>query len=194
MDNTEKLTPENTTPQAPEAPAAPVVQPQAPTQPVTPEVPQAPVTPPTAPVAPSRPTQSPLNTTQTIAASTVPNIQPAQAQPGPVQGAYIPPSMNPARIAKDTYQEDPMQRAHHMREILAKQEKTWVMVPLQPGEKPGTALPVGINGYFVYIKKNVMVQVPISVAELVANSIKLDYDNGAEFDLSKNEDKQRALA
>lgn len=179
-------------PTEPVAPTAPVDStppaPEAPQTPVQPAVPQQPVTPPPSP-APS------VTTTQNLGNSDNPNLQPSPAPQQPTTGAYIPQSMNANKVSREeTYQEDMLQKAHTMRDILRAQPKVWAMVPLQPGEKPGTMLPVGINGYFIYIKKGVMVQVPQQIGEIVAASFNLDYENGAEIDLSKNEDKQRALA
>lgn len=179
-----------TQPTEPVAPAAPVdpTPPAAPEAPVQPAVPQHPVTPPPSP-APS------VTTTQNLGNVDNPNLQPSPAPQQPTTGAYIPQSMNANKVSREeTYQEDMLQKAHTMRDILRAQPKVWAMVPLQPGEKPGTMLPVGINGYFIYIKKGVMVQVPQQIGEIVAASFNLDYENGAEIDLSKNEDKQRALA
>lgn len=93
----------------------------------------------------------------------------------------------------DYYREDTMQKAHKMRDILHAQPKAWTYVPLGPGEKADSMLPVGINGYFVYIRKGVMVEVPYQIAQMVADSFNQDRLIGAEHDLSQNEDKQRAL-
>jgi len=213
-DNTAPATPEQgqASPVGPSDPTQTTDQPDSPAQPTEPVAPAAPVDPtppapetpvapqePVAPAAPQQPTTPPpspaVTTTQNLGTTDNPNLQPSPAAEQPTKGAYIPQSMNSSRVAREeTYQEDMLQKAHSMRDILRVQPKVWAMVPLQPGEKPGTMLPVGINGYFIYIKKGVMVQVPQQIGEIVSQSFNLDYDNGAEFDLSKNEDKQRALS
>lgn len=84
-------------------------------------------------------------------------------------------------------------QAHHetkverMKKNLAKQEVKSIMIPLGPKEKLGSTLPVTLNGYRLNIPKGIYVDVPMQVAQIVADSqnqtiragenIRLDVDN-----------------
>lgn len=56
---------------------------------------------------------------------------------------------------------------------LAKEPKVRMMIPLDPGERVGAYRTVVINGYRFDVKKNVMVDLPQSVASLLANSYRI---------------------
>lgn len=53
---------------------------------------------------------------------------------------------------------------------LAKERKVTIVVPLRPGERVGAFKVVNINGYRFEIKKNVVVEVPESVANMILRS------------------------
>lgn len=53
---------------------------------------------------------------------------------------------------------------------LAKERKVTFIIPLDPGETMGAYRPVTINGYRFEVKKNVMVELPESVAKLLQKS------------------------
>lgn len=56
---------------------------------------------------------------------------------------------------------------------LSKEPKVRMMIPFDPGEKAGAYRTVVINGYRFDVKKNVMVDLPESVAALLANSYRI---------------------
>lgn len=70
-------------------------------------------------------------------------------------------------------------------ELLWSQPLVTVMVPLEAGEKAGATKTVTINGYRLEIKKNHIVKVPQSVAEVLEESLNLQLGNG-NFDGEKN--------
>lgn len=79
------------------------------------------------------------------------------------------------------------------KQILDAEEQVHFMVPLFEGEKPGAVHECFINGYKFAVKKGVMVMVPRSVAELLAEHYKINAEAGADFRLDLNADKQNAL-
>lgn len=72
-------------------------------------------------------------------------------------------------------------KAMKMREFLHSQPKVTIMIPLDPGENPNTTVPVTLNGYRYTIKKNVYVEVPKQVAEVIMNSLKQTTAAGQTF-------------
>lgn len=72
-------------------------------------------------------------------------------------------------------------KAERMRENLHSQPKVTIMIPLEPGEGEGATLPVTLNGYKYTIKKNVYVEVPKQVAEVIMNSLRQTNAAGQEF-------------
>lgn len=110
------------------------------------EVDQLP-TPPPAPVAPAP-------SVEVVQAEVRPSEVPANLDMGQIKdastgGINLTPE---AQITKDK---------------LSKQRKVPIIVPLEFGEKPGAVKIVNINGYQFEIKKNVYVEVPEAVANLI---------------------------
>lgn len=65
-------------------------------------------------------------------------------------------------------------------EILAKQPKVGIVIPLTKGEKAGVATEyVAINGYPFYIKKGVQVFVPQAVATLLLNLMGVEHSDSS---------------
>lgn len=62
------------------------------------------------------------------------------------------------------------------KEILSKEPKVRMMIPLDPGEKAGAYRTVSINGYRFDIRKNTMVDLPESVAALLADAYRITSD------------------
>lgn len=177
------VNPVNTTPAQPAqnpdiiSPAAPAQQiPQKIAQPAQPIQPQTPPVQPVQPVKTEQP--APLQSTQQVVER--PTMSAFQQQPA-------------QKIPVGTSFEKKTQVNHWMKPILDKRPKAQVYVPLSFGEKPGTILSVGINGYFYYIPKGKMVSIPDLMAEQVQNSINQDLINGSEMDLAQNDDKLRNL-
>lgn len=83
--------------------------------------------------------------------------------------------------------------AMHTKKVLDKEDKIMFMVPLSPHEKEGAYEEVYINGYRMTIKKGVMVQVPVSVANLLANKYQIEMDAGKDFRIDRSEKVEEAL-
>lgn len=75
--------------------------------------------------------------------------------------------------------------------LLDKQPKVKMFVPLENGEPAGTILPVNINGHRYNVPKGQTVDVPQTVAEVIAESLRLPVSS---LDLSAaGQDKKAAL-
>lgn len=72
-------------------------------------------------------------------------------------------------------------KAEKMKENLHSQPKVTIMIPLDPGEAEGATLPVTLNGYKYTIMKNVYVEVPKQIADVVMNSLKQTVAAGVAF-------------
>jgi len=72
-------------------------------------------------------------------------------------------------------------KAEAMKENLHSQPKVTIMIPLEQGEPEGTRTSVTLNGYRYTIQKQVYVEVPIQVAEVVMNSQKQTVAAGMAF-------------
>jgi hypothetical protein len=68
-----------------------------------------------------------------------------------------------------------------MRDILAKQPKVRVMIPLDIGEKRGAYETVIIKGLRLNIMKGVMVEVAESVAKIIETSYRLTAEVGQDL-------------
>mgnify|MGYP003480043655 CR=1 FL=1 len=77
---------------------------------------------------------------------------------------------------KDSADVSPEGHALRTKELLSKQPKVRMMIPLDPGEKPGAYRTVIINGYRFDVRKNTMVDLPESVANLLAESYRITSD------------------
>lgn len=77
---------------------------------------------------------------------------------------------------------------------LEAQEKVMFLVPLAEGEKAGAVHEVFINGYKTTITKGVMTKVPVAVANLLANSYKINMEAGMENRLDVDSKKLDALS
>lgn len=64
--------------------------------------------------------------------------------------------------------------------ILAKEPKTNFIIPLSSGEKPGAYEIVNINGYQLTIKKGEMVEIPKSVADILAEHYRITMNAGQD--------------
>lgn len=79
---------------------------------------------------------------------------------------------------------------------LSKEPKVRMMIPLDPGEKAGAYRTVVINGYRFDVRKNTMVDLPQSVASLLANAYQITSDVLENNPLNLNRadsEKRRAL-
>lgn len=82
------------------------------------------------------------------------------------------------------------------KEKLSKEPKVRMMIPLDPGEKAGAYRTVMINGYRFDVRKNTMVDLPQSVASLLADAYQITSDVLENNPLNlahAGESKRRAL-
>lgn len=77
---------------------------------------------------------------------------------------------------------------------LDAEEKIHFMVPLAEGEKAGAVHECFINGYRVAVQKGMMVQIPKSIANLLANHYKVNLEVGAQYRIDNDSKKQDALS
>ena len=82
--------------------------------------------------------------------------------------------------------------AQIMKDILAKQGKVRVMIPLEIGEKKGAKHFFQINGHAVMVPKGVMTEVPETIAELIDQSWNIN-GIGDEFEIDGDASKETAL-
>lgn len=81
-----------------------------------------------------------------------------------------------------------------MKEVLARQPKESIFIPLEPGEKAGDAFrAVTINGYRCEVKKGVYVELPHSIAELIkrAYNIQNSVFSNHPLNLDRQDDRTR---
>lgn len=79
---------------------------------------------------------------------------------------------------------------------LAKEPKVRMMIPLDPGEKAGAYRTVIINGYRFDVRKNTMVDLPQSVAALLADAYRITSETLENNPLNLNNadaEKRKAL-
>lgn len=82
------------------------------------------------------------------------------------------------------------------KEILSKEPKVKMMIPLDPGEKAGAYRTVSINGYRFDVRKNTMIDLPQSVAQLIADAYRITsetLDSNPRNLAMAGEEKRRAL-
>ena len=86
-----------------------------------------------------------------------------------------------------------LSRAMKTKKLLEEQPKVKLLIPLKVGEVEGTVLDVTINGYRYSIPKNVMVDVPEAVAQIVAESERLTLSAGKDFKAGRSKEIDDAL-
>lgn len=77
--------------------------------------------------------------------------------------------------------------------ILKNSPHTNFIIPLGEGEKDGAYDTVQINGYRLVIKKGVMVNIPLPVANLLAEKYKIAMTAGQEKRIDRTSDVSEAL-
>jgi hypothetical protein len=92
-------------------------------------------------------------------------------------------------VGNSKSQQDYQRRIAETKAILAKEQKTMFIIPLVPPEKEGAYEIVNINGYQLTIKKGVMVEIPISIANILADHYRISMSAGSDKLLSRNEVK-----
>lgn len=78
--------------------------------------------------------------------------------------------------------------------ILDAEPKVSFMCPLAPGEKMGAEEIVQINGWKLTIKKNHLVQVPKSVADMLANKYQVEVEVAQRAQAMATREKAEALS
>lgn len=73
------------------------------------------------------------------------------------------------------------------REKLMNGPKTFFVVPLDPGEKPGAVETVSINGFKLTIKKGALVEIPIAAMKILANYYKVSLEAGQDKLIDRDE-------
>ena len=81
-----------------------------------------------------------------------------------------------------------------MKEALDKQPKVSFMIPLPEGEKEGAYETICLNGYLMKIKKGKMVELPKQVAEILADSYKIQITAGSDKLISRSKEAEDALS
>ena len=81
-----------------------------------------------------------------------------------------------------------------MKEALDKQPKVSFMIPLSEGENEGAYETVCLNGYSMKIKKGEMVELPKQVAEILADSYKIQMTAGSDKLISRSKEAEEALS
>jgi len=79
------------------------------------------------------------------------------------------------------------------KEILEKDKKVMFMVPLAEGEKKGSVHECWINGYKFVVKKGIMQELPITIANMLAEHYQITSEAGNSFRLDLNSEKADAL-
>ena len=82
-----------------------------------------------------------------------------------------------------------------MRDYLMAFPPVQIVIPLQPGEKPGVQEMVAVNGVQLWVKKGVMIAIPKPFAEQVMNFTNIQAENGgiSNKEIQAGSDKAKAL-
>lgn len=85
-------------------------------------------------------------------------------------------------------------RVSAMDKLLSKQPRMHIMIPLGIGEKKGATHEVCINGWVKSYPKGVMLEVPKTVFELLAEHFNITQSVGKELEIDRDTETQRALS
>jgi hypothetical protein len=77
--------------------------------------------------------------------------------------------------------------------ILDAQEHTNFIIPMADGEQEGAYDTIQINGYKLTIKKGVMVNIPIAVANLLAEKYRINMTAGMNKRIDRDNEHSEAL-
>ena len=83
--------------------------------------------------------------------------------------------------------------AEETKEILDKAPRTDFLIPLFEGENEGAVETCQINGYPFIIKKGVMVNIPVPVANLLAEKYRIAGLAGRDKRIDRNSETENAL-
>lgn len=79
------------------------------------------------------------------------------------------------------------------KEALDQETKINFMIPLAAGERDGAYEIVIVNGYSFQIKKNCMVVIPQSIADLLSKKYQVEMEAGKNFLVENSEERKTAL-
>jgi hypothetical protein len=79
------------------------------------------------------------------------------------------------------------------KEKLEKGEHTQFMIQLAPGEQPGAIEVVTINGYKTEVPKGQLVNIPVAVAQMIANKYNIEMNAGKQMRTDRASDVGEAL-
>lgn len=85
-------------------------------------------------------------------------------------------------------------RKENMVSVLEAQPKVMFMIPIMPGEKPGSTVEVCINGLVMVYPKGEYFEAPMSVVELLREYERVKATSGAEYRVDRDEKTQSALS
>jgi len=80
-----------------------------------------------------------------------------------------------------------------MKANLLKQDKVRIFIPRQNQEDPGIKLPVTLNGYRLDLPKQVYIEVPMQVAEVIMDSLQQTEQALLQNQIGLRKDKESAL-
>lgn len=123
-----------------------------------------------------------------------PPIAPVNGPVAPTPTVEVPVNINvDPRTSNEVRVNGLMPEAIKTKEILDKKPKVSLWLPLDRGEKAGSATEfVSINGYPYWVKKGMMVLVPQPVAELLMNMYNIAMGDSA-FGHSMRADRNKVL-
>jgi hypothetical protein len=97
-------------------------------------------------------------------------------------------------IAKKQPAEVYVDEVENTKRILDNGPHTNFIIPVFPGESEGSSETVQINGYRLTIKKGVMVNIPLAVANLLAEKYHIAMTAGQDKRLDRDAETERALS
>lgn len=96
-------------------------------------------------------------------------------------------------VAKVSVEQESRSDVQNTEKKLAKERTVTFMAPLEQGEKAGATINVFINGHKTVVKKGAMIEVPESVANILAEHFNVQLNAGAEFLVDSNDRRADAL-
>jgi hypothetical protein len=97
--------------------------------------------------------------------------------------------MNTKQIGEENAAANLSRTTEDTRKKLESSPKTMFIIPLGSGEKPGAYEIVNINGYQLTIKKGEMVEIPIPVANILADHYRITMNAGQDKLVNRVETK-----
>lgn len=89
---------------------------------------------------------------------------------------------------------DPGSKAEAMKKSLLSQQKVGLFIPRPEKEDPTITLSVNLNGYRLDLPKNVYIDVPLQIAEVVRESLNQQASALLPFQIGRNRATEEALS